>query len=168
MNQANPFNSEIPKFRSYLTSIAFERWYTSLKQLRNNISIIYLRITKWNLQQKYTNKFCNSLSFKLSAQGTRMKQKIKKKRRKSWITCVTSPTPMKSIPSRAERHTIWTSRNNCVEKTTNIGKTTKRENNEGDAYRFANVELTKLRSSLKDTDKKNLHMNLSCNNQTTL
>lgn len=79
MNQANPFNSEIPKFRSYLTSIAFERWYTSLKQLRNNISIIYLRITKWNLQQKYTNKFCDSLSFKLSVQGTRMKQKVKKK-----------------------------------------------------------------------------------------
>ena len=90
------------------------------------------------------------------------------KRRKSWITCVTSPTPIKSIPSRAERHTIWTSRNNCVEKTTNIGKTTRRENNGGDAYRFANVELAKLRSSLKDTNKKNLHMSLSCNNQTTL
>lgn len=79
MNQANPFNSEIPKFRSYLTLIAFERWYTSLKQLRNNISIIYLRITKWTLQQKYTNKFCDSLSFILSVQGTRMKQKMEKK-----------------------------------------------------------------------------------------
>lgn len=168
MNQANPFNSEIPKFRSYLTSIAFERWYTSLKQLRNNISIIYLRITKWNLQQKYTNKFCNSLSFKLSVQGTRMKQKIKKKKGENPGSPALPPLPQWKASPRGRNVTIWTSRNNCVEKTTNIGKTTKRQNNGGDAYRFANVELAKLRSSLKDTDKKNLHMNLSCNNQTTL